>query len=546
MTPLTALVALTPILTVMVFLVILRMPAVKAMPISLAITAIVSVLGWQLPIQQAAAAAIEGVIVSFSILWIIFGAILLLNTLRQSGAMNTIRAGFINITPDRRVQVILISWLFGAFIEGAAGFGTPAAICAPLLVALGFPPLAAVVLSLIANSTPVSFGAVGTPYLIGVTQGLQEGGAVAINVAAYLGENPLSQFVQSVAVQAITIDVLVGSLIPLILVVILTRFFGANRSWKEGLEMWKFALFAGFSFTLPALLVASAFGPEFPSLLGSLIGLAIVIPAVRRGFLQPKAVWDFPAQVAAPEIQVSLSLRRAWLPYLLVAFLLVITRLDFLPFKSWLNSVTIGWQNILGSAINASLAPLYLPGSIFLVVVLATVFLHHMRREQVLNALRQSSSTLGKSTLALGTALPMVRIFINSGVNSAGLGSMPLELATQAANITGQAYPLMAPFIGGLGSFLAGSATFSNMMFSLFQFSVALQIAALPRVVVALQGIGANAGNMICVLNVVAASTVVGFSGQEGRIIHLTLLPMIYYALASGALGWLLLALLAA
>ncbi|RYA82904.1 L-lactate permease, partial [Enterobacter cloacae complex sp. 4DZ1-17B1] len=138
----------------------------------------------------------------------IFGAILLLNTLTKSGAMDTIRSGFLGITRDRRVQVIIIAWLFAAFIEGAAGFGTPAAIGAPLLVALGFPPLAAVVVALVADSSPVSFGAVGTPILVGVDQGLREGSTVAERVQHVIGTTDLSSFLQTLAKQAVSFDII--------------------------------------------------------------------------------------------------------------------------------------------------------------------------------------------------------------------------------------------------------------------------------------------------------------------------------------------------
>ena len=121
---------------------------------------------------QVAAASTNGLIVAASLLYIVFGAILLLNTLEESSAIRTIRQAFTNITPDRRIQVIIIAWLFGSFIEGAAGFGTPAAVAVPLLVALGFPAMAAVMSGMIIQSTPVSFGAVGTPILVGVNTGL--------------------------------------------------------------------------------------------------------------------------------------------------------------------------------------------------------------------------------------------------------------------------------------------------------------------------------------------------------------------------------------
>ncbi|MED4164757.1 L-lactate permease, partial [Halalkalibacterium halodurans] len=130
-------IALTPILSVMLFLVLLRMPAMKAMPISLLVTAILAFAYWKVPVVHISASIIEGIMIGVSILYIVFGAILLLNTLQASGAIDSIRSFLMNVTPDRRIQVILIAWLFGAFIEGAAGFGTPAAIAAPLLVAVG-------------------------------------------------------------------------------------------------------------------------------------------------------------------------------------------------------------------------------------------------------------------------------------------------------------------------------------------------------------------------------------------------------------------------
>ena len=536
MTILTTLVALTPVLAVFALLVILRLPAQRAMPISLLATAVFAFLIWRIPPIHLLASVIEGVIITLSILWIIFGAILLLNTLTAGGALDSIRNSFTGISRDRRVQLIIIAWLFGAFIEGAAGFGTPAAIGAPLLVALGFPPLAAVVLALVANSSPVTFGAVGTPILIGVGQGIA--GAPGLPAS----DSPaFAALLQAVAVQAVRVDVWIGTLMPLLLVALLTRFWGQERSWRVGLALWPFALFAGLSFTLPALLVATLFGPEFPSILGGLIGLGVVITAVRRGFLQPKTAWDFDgAPTAAASFETHLSTRRAWLPYVLVALLLVVTRLNALPLKGWLQSVRIGWQDILGTGISATLEPLYLPGFIFVVVVLITYFLHGMNPKQLSGAFKTSARTLVGSAIALGTALPMVRIFFNSGVNGAGLESMPIELAGLMAGAAGGAWPLIAPLVGSLGSFISGSATFSNMMFSLFQVSAAQQVGLSAELVLALQALGSNAGNMICVLNVVAAASVVGLQGQEGRIIRFTLGPMLYYSLGAGVIGMLI------
>jgi lactate permease len=538
--------ASTPILAVFIFLVILRLPATIAMPISYCITAILALLVWKIPFIQIAAGSIEGIIIAVSILWIVFGAILLLNTLSNSGALTSIRNGFLGISRDRRVQLIIIAWLFGAFIEGAAGFGTPAAIGAPLLVALGFPPLAAVSLALISDSSPVSFGAVGTPILVGVDQGLRQGSSVAPQVSEALKGQPLTDYLQSIAQSAVMIDIIIGTFIPLILVSMLTRFFGNNRSWKEGLSLWKFAIFAGLSFTIPAFVVATFLGPEFPSIIGGLVGLAIVVPAARKGFLLPQKTWDFESNNSEKAIQLTpekedlMSLWLAWVPYLLVALFLVLTRLDVLPLKSTLRSFKVGWQNILGTEIGTFFEPFYLPGTIFIGVIVITFFLHKMNMKLLYVTFSQSANSMIGSIISLCTAVPMVRIFINSGINHSELMSMPMELATLVSDIVGNGWPLVAPVIGSLGSFISGSATFSNMMFSLFQFSVSDQLLLDSKLILALQVLGANAGNMVCVLNVVAAASVVGMIGKEGTIIRITLLPMMYYVLAAGLIGMML------
>jgi lactate permease len=537
MTLLSTLVALTPILAVFTLLIIAEMPASRAMPVSFVLTAAGALLVWRVPGVQVAAASIEGVLTALSILWIIFGAVLLLRALQNSGAIVVIRNAFMKISPDSRVQVIIVAWLFGSFLEGAAGFGTPAAIGAPLMVALGFPPLAAVVLALIADSCSVSFGAIGTAVLIGVGHGLMEGSELAPAAATLVGDTAPHIVLQRIAAQAIRIDLWVGSLIPLILVVFLTRFFGVNKSIREGLAAWKLALFAGFSFTVPALAVATFLGPEFPSLLGGLFGLAVVVTAVERGFLVPREVWSFGETYLKEELRQehepppALTLLRAWTPYLLVAALLVITRIDALGLKHWLRSVQVGWSQILGTGISLSLEPFYLPGTIFLVVVLVTIGLHKMTGPDVRQTFSVAGAAIVGPAITLFAAVPMVRVFINSGVNASGLQSMPIELGNMAAHAFGGVWLLFAPFTGLLGSFLSGSAPFSNMLFSLFQLNVAQQAGQPGELVLALQMLGSNAGNMICVLNVVAAAAVVNLMGEEGHIIRFTIVPSLYYCI---------------
>ena len=550
----TALLAFLPILAVGILLVGFRLPASRAMPLSYIVAAVLALFVWQVPGVRVAAASVKGLMIAFQLLYIIFGAILLLNTLRYSGALAVIRSGFTSISPDRRVQVILIAWLFGAFIEGAAGFGTPAAVTVPLMVGLGFPAMAAVVSGMIIQSTPVSFGAVGTPILVGVNKGLY-GHATAQEKIAEMGFDQFDALLPFVGFKVGIVHALVGALIPLLLVVFMTRFFGKNRSFKEGLAIAPFALFASVSLTVPYMVVAKLLGPEFPSLLGALIGMAIVVPVAKKGWLLPKGEpWDFPPRsdwerewVGSLEMGADESKREqthqispftAWLPYLLVALLLVLTRLDALPFAAWLKAIEIKWSAIFGTTIDAALKPLYLPGTVFVLVSLMAVGLHRMGGETVRSAWVDSLKTTAKASVALVFTVPMVQVFLNSDGGVAGYDKMPIVLADGIASLAGGAYPLFAPLVGGFGAFVAGSNTISNMMFSLFQFEVGIRIGVDATWMVALQAVGGAAGNVICVHNVVAALAVVGLTGKEGDVIRKTLLVFAYYALTAGVIGF--------
>ena len=545
--------SLLPIITVAVFLVMLRWPASRAMPLSYGVAIALSLAVWQVPAVQVVAASINGLVVAFTLLYIIFGAILLLNTLQESGALKTIRRGFTDITPDRRVQVIIVAWLFGSFIEGSSGFGTPAAVAVPLLVGLGFPGMAAVTAGMIIQSTPVSFGAAGTPILVGVNTGLSADPAIA-EYAAQRGYAEWTDFLAFIGLKVAILHAVAGTLVPLILVSAITRFFGKNRSLAEGLRVWPFALFAALSMTIPYVTVAYLLGPEFPALLGGLVGLAIVVTAARSGFLVPKPeeTWEFDRKENWPadwtgSIEVKdvahpsgeMGMVKAWSPYVVVALLLVVTRL-WAPLKLWLQAQTISWPDLLGTSISPSVQPLFLPGTIFIVASLITWGLHRIPTESYKKSWTTSLRISAAASMALVFTVPMVQVFLNSGGGAAGYDQMPIVLADGVAALVGSAWPIFAPFIGGLGAAVAGSNTVSNMMFSLFQFGMGERIEVDPTWVVALQAVGGAAGNMICVHNVVAASAVVGLLGREGSVIRLTLVPFVYYALLPGSVGYLI------
>jgi len=544
-----ALLAFSPILIAAVLLVGLRWPARRAMPVVYLVAVLIALFAWQVSPLRVVASTIQGLFITLDILLIIFGAILLLNTLKHSGAVTVIRNGFSRISDDRRVQAIIIGWLFGSFIEGASGFGTPAAIAAPLMVALGFPAMAAVMIGMMVQSTPVTFGAVGTPILVGVRGGLETPELNAQLAAVGL---TFSDYLRLITVRAAVIHGITGTLMPLLMVVMMTRFFGKNKSWTEGLSMAPFAIFSGLAFTVPYTLTGILLGPEFPSLLGALVGLAIVVAAARRRFLLPKDTWDFaPASEWQPEwlgrIEMKLddltgkktmSTWLAWTPYLLVALFLVLTRLPQLPIGSTLRSVLkIEWSNIFDTGITASTTPLYLPASILITVVLITFFIHRMSRSELQAAISDSSKVILGAGFVLIFTVPMVRVYINSGVNALGIASMPISMAEWVAVNVGGIWPLFAPTIGALGAFISGSNTVSNLMFSLFQHGVAERLLISGAAIVALQSVGAAAGNMIAIHNVVAASATVGLLGQEGATLRKTAIPTLYYLLVAGTIG---------
>jgi len=546
MTFLQTLATLTPIISVLLFLVLLKMPAARAMTISAVMTGMAAALVWKMETTYIIASIFEGLFAALTPLFIIFGAVFLLNTLKNSGAMATIRSGFTNISQDARVQVIIICWLFGSFIEGSAGFGTPAAIGAPLLVMLGIPPIASAVVALIADSTSVSFGAIGLPVQFGVQQGLMTGGnSMAADLIAATGGN-FADFARMIAMHAITIDLITGTMIPLVMSVVLTGFFGREKSFIEGLKIWKFAIFSGLAFTIPAWGINYLCGADFPSVIGALIGMAVVIPAAKKGFLLPETVWHDFAEAEnafAPDDQdekeqPQVSTLAAWCPYLLMAGLLILSR-TVPPFKEILLSWSITTGPIMGTQLAQKITPLYLPGTFFIVVCLVAFVLFRMSGNAFGKSFWDSTKSMLPTIISLGAAVPMVRIFLNSGVNNSAdqLSSMPIELADLLAGTLGAFWLWIAPIVGIFGSFLSGSATFSNMMFSALQYTAADSVGISHTLVLGLQAIGANAGNMMCVMNVVAAATVVGMAGRESEIIRKTLPIAFGYAFLSGTIA---------
>ena len=321
----------------------------------------------------------------------------------------------------------------------------------------------------------------------------------------------------------------------------------------DGVSIFPFAFFAALSFTIPYLVTAILLGPEFPSILGGLFGMGIVTIAIKYKFLVPKDTWDFERKSNWPKhwlgnIKMLTKNKQhkrlgnliSWFPYILLAFLLILTRTnDNLNF--FLKSININFSNILDEEnISSNLNVFYSPGSILIFVSILTFLIHKMNFSQIKNALKDSTNIIFGAGFVLIFTVPLVRIMINSGLNYNDLVSMPVAMANGISDSMGKVYPFFAPTIGAIGAFLAGSNTVSNLMLSQFQFETAYLLELSGALMVAAQSVGAAAGNMIAIHNVVAASATVGLLGKEGITLRITILPTIYYLTFSGLIVMLL------
>lgn len=610
--PVLAALASLPIVVVLVLMVGLRLPASLAMPCGWLACVFAALFGWDLPFSRIMALSLEGAVIAAGILIIVFGSILLLYTLEKSGGMETIQCGIRKVSEDRRVQAIIIGFLFVAFIEGAAGFGTPAALAAPLLLALGFPAMAAVTICLVFGSLSVSFGAVGMPILVGfkMLDTSVEAGIASAKAAVAAAEDAMaasaapnllhqtaqmdgfSGFAKIVGEWTSIMQAPVPFILTLFMLGYMTRHWGPERRWGAGFAAWKFCLFASACFLLPYLLCAWGLGPEFPSLFGGLIGLCAVIWGAKMGIGLPKKTWSFgnprkwpdswfgtDKKLLATEHKSHMSQLRAWMPYIIICLLLIVSRLPELPLKEWLAAQTVGWRNIFGfSDVSPAIQYLYSPGVIFVIVAILVIPMHNMRQTAVKEAWTTSLAKIKAPAIALFFALALVAIFRGSATNGAALDlicqtgndsaaisellekpdsmsakqsetlrndeirweatatlpSMPLALAGAIGGGAGALWPFLVAFVGGLGAFITGSATISDLMFAEFQWSMAANLE-LPRTLIeAAQAAGSSMGNMICIQNIVAVCAVVGLSGREGEVLRKTFWPFLLYGTIVG------------
>ncbi|MFU8866451.1 L-lactate permease [Natronococcus sp.] len=563
-------VAALPLAVVAVLLVGLLWPATRAMPIAWIVALVVGYVWWNNPPDYLAGSSFVGVMTALEILWIVFGALVLLYTLMQAGAFDRINKGFTAVSDDRRVQIVLIAFFLATFIEGAAGFGTPAAVVAPLMLALGFPALAAVIAALIGHIIAVTYGAVGTPIIVGIQDPLMIYEEQIVND----GGMSVVEYSHEVAAWAATYHALTGFLMPLFAVGMVVYFFSPpeERSLKPALSVWPLCLFSGFAFAIPYWISAWFLTAEFPALIGAMVGGAITVSLLQRGYLLPDDEWDFPpreqwadhwvgaiepgseeADGPVPNGGEQMSLLKAWSPYIVLIVLLVVTRVvdpisetitdaglgtDFAVagVGEFTIGVVIQWSEMFGYDLSAGIEWMNAPGFWLLLSALIAIGIFGMSGQQVKAAWTEAAQKLVSPFIALIFVIAMVQVMIQSGgaPGAPEVGSMIEILAIATANATGPLYPALAALIGALAAAMVGSNTVSNITFGGFQFTAAHELDLPSQIVVGTQAVGGAIGNLVAIHNIVAALATVGLVGQEGRVMRLNLIPLFYYAVVVG------------
>lgn len=524
MSTLYALLAFIPILFCVVSMIKFNWPAKYALPVTWAMSCLFGLVVWKMPVINIASYSIAGLLNAIDVLITVSGAILVMNTLKQSGAMSVINKGFKSISKDARVQAVIIGFMFVSFLEAAAGFGTPAALAAPLMVSLGFPPLAAACVALICDSVSVCFGAIGTP----VTQSIMcLGPAVATE-----------SFIETFTLWSAIPQAIISFILPFIVIVVMCKNFSESKSIKPALEILPYILFCSIFFAVPYIFVTKFVGYDFPSIIASLCGLIASVVCAKIGLFVPKNVFTFNDDVKDEDNEKpKMSLLMAWLPYVVITILLVVTRIPSLGLKSLLQSenFVLKVNSVFGVANTSySLKWAYLPGVFFILIGVITFFVHKMNSTQIKNVFSSTFKQLSGAIITIVFGLALVQILRYSGSNDiadTNMKSMIFYMAEILSKTGRGFYTVLSPVIGVLGSFISGSNTVSNTLFTNLQYQAATNLGFNGAHFVALQNVGGSVGNIICINNIVAACATLGISGQEGKIIKINIVPTLIYVL---------------
>ena len=527
---LSALFAAIPLFILLYMLGVKRSKGHVAAAVGLVSSVVIAIFVFNMPVGLAVSSVLNGALVGiFPIVWIVVTAIWVYNMTVESGEFEIIKNSLASITDDRRLQALFIAFAFGSFIEGTAGFGTPVAITAAMLVGLGFNPIYAAGICLIANTAPVAFGAIGIPIVVA--------GQVS-------------------GIDAMHISKIVGRQLPFLSVIVPLWVVVTMCGWKRAMEVLPAVLVAGVCFAGTQFLTSNYVNPFLPDITSAFVTIVGLLVFLK--IWKPSAVWHFPNEKPAAggkvELKYSLSeVVRAWAPYLILAILVFLWADDrFIGFKK----VLVDWEKALG------LAPLAWPGlhnmvlkaapvvpktapfaatyainflsaagtAIFVAGLLSVLIIPNYGFGRAMTSLVKTTKQLIYPICTIAMILGLAWIMNYSGMSST------MGLAFTA---TGLAFPFFSPFLGWLGVFLTGSDTSSNALFGAMQKTAAEQIGVDPALTVAANSSGGVCGKMISPQSISVATAATGLVGEEGTIFRFTLLHSIAMIICMAVLTYL-------
>ena len=506
---LSALIAAIPIIFFFLALTLLRMKGHVAGTITVILSFLIAVFVYGMPIGPAVSSAIYGFFYGlWPIAWIIVGAVFLYKISVVTGDFNIVRHSILGITEDQRLQLILVGFAFGAFLEGAAGFGAPVAITAALLAGLGFRPLYAAGLCLIANTAPVAFGAMGIPIIVA--------GQVS-NLDPFLLSQMAGRQLPFLSV-----------FVPFMLVIIMD-------GWRGVRETWPAVLVGGGTFAIVQFLTSNYFGPELPDITAAIATL-VVLPLFLR-LWQPKRIFRFDESEAAPKEEIphysTGEIIKAWSPFIILTIFVMVWSIA--PFKklfakggaleSWVLSFDVSFlNNIIVKtapivATDSKISAVYkfdwfsATGTAIILAAVVSTFVLKMRPARAIGVFGMTLKELALPIYSIGIVLAFAFIANYSGLSS----TLALALSQ-----TGKSFTFFSPFLGWLGVFVTGSDTSSNALFGALQATTAHQIGVSDVLLVAVNSTGGVTGKMISPQSIAIACAAVGLVGKESDLFRYT------------------------
>jgi len=523
-----SLIALIPIIFFFLALAVFRLKGSVAGTITVVLALLVSLFAYQVPVAIAFASMIYGFFYGlWPIAWIIIGAVFLYKISVKTGQFNIIRSSILSITEDQRLQMLLVGFAFGTFLEGAAGFGAPVAITAALLVGLGFKPLYAAGLCLIVNTAPVAFGAMGIPIIVA--------GQVS-------------------GVDTMEISQMVGRQLPFMVPIVLFWIMGIMDGWRGIKETWPAVIVAGGSFAIAQYLTSNFVGPELPDItaaIASLVTLTILLK-----YWKPKHIFRFADQDANIDENLEAQkqqkysigqIAKAWSPFMILTVMVTIWSVK--PFKDLftkdgaLHDLVISIKVPYLHQLVQKMPPVVpeiknydaifkfdwfsATGTAIFIAAVITILFLKMKPKEAVVTFGETLNELKTPIYSIGMVLAFAFIANYSGMSA----TLALALAH-----TGKAFTFFSPFLGWVGVFLTGSDTSANALFGALQATTARQIGVPEVLLVAANTSGGVTGKMISPQSIAIACAAVGLVGKESDLFRFTVKHSIVFTIMMGIL----------